>query len=138
MITRVQGLLRWAHQWRTLRAWRRDLSDVKIQISDQIHNDRLGTCWTLQQRVVVYRGDSFIDELCTLVHELAHAATIVHSHDETWQATFSAAVSEITGIAVTPVAYNYEVLNLAAKDALRSWWKSSGNEFAWRLARKAS
>ena len=80
MITRTQGLRAWADRWRGLRAWGRDLSDVKIEISDRVHNRRLGTCWTMEQRIVIYRGDSFVDELGTLLHELAHAANIGEDH----------------------------------------------------------
>jgi len=138
VITREQGLTTWASRWRTLKAWRRDLSEVKVEISDRWHAGRLGTCWSYEQRLVVYRGDSFVDELGTLVHELAHAATIGAAHDERWQDVFSGAVTEITGIAVVPAAYNYHVLNMAAKDALRLWWRVSGNAALWRLASRAA
>jgi len=40
VITREQGLLTWASRWRTLRAWQRDLSEVKVEISDRIHAGR--------------------------------------------------------------------------------------------------
>lgn len=134
MITREQGIHSWASKWHALRAWRRDLSDVKVTVSDRAFPDRLGTCWPTQQRVVVYKGASFVDELGTLLHELAHAATIDQQHSPAWQATFAAAVTEVTGIAVTPSAYNYRVLNMAAKDAFRTWWHASGNDRLWRLA----
>jgi hypothetical protein len=136
VITREQGLRTWASRWVTLRAWRRDLSETKIEISDKQHADRLGTCWPLQQRLVIYRGVSFVDELGTLIHELAHAATIEAAHDQRWQSTFAAAVTEVTGITVVPVAYNFRTLSMAAKDALRLWWRASGNETIWRLASK--
>jgi hypothetical protein len=136
MITREQGLLTWASRWCTLTAWRRDLSEVKVEISNRIHAGRLGTCFSRQQRVVIYKGDSFVDELGTVLHELAHAATIGSSHDERWQTVYSAAVAEVTGIAVTPCAYNYEVLNAAAKDAVRTWWRTSGNAAIWRMAHR--
>lgn len=134
MISRAQGLLSWADRWRTLRAWRRDLSQVRVEVSDQAHPQRLGTCWSLQQRLVIYRGPSFVDELSTLVHELAHAATILEHHSEIWQEVYAAAVTEITGIEVVPVAHDYRVLDRAAEDALRSWWRTSGNDRLWRLA----
>lgn len=137
MITREQGLRTWASRWVTLRAWGRDLSTVKIAISDHMPADRLGTRWTHQQRIAIYKGESFVGELSTLVHELAHAATIEHSHGERWQVTYSAAVTEITGITVVPAAYSFEVLNMAAKDAMRTWWQASGNAAIWRLARSA-
>jgi hypothetical protein len=137
VITRAQGLRTWAKRWSVLRAWKRDLSAVKVEISTKQHPDRLGTCWSLEQRIVIYQGESFVDELGTLIHELAHAATIGADHDHRWQSTFAAAVSEVTGLVVIPVAYNYRVLNMAAKDALRTWWKASGNERLWKLARSA-
>lgn len=134
-ITREQGLRTWADRWVKLRAWRRDLSNVKIEISDRAFPNRLGSCWTYEQRLVVYKGETFVDELGTLLHELAHAAAIDAQHSERWQTIFAAAVSEVTGLAVIPASYNYRILNMAAKDALRTWWRTSGNEFIWRLAR---
>lgn len=95
MITREQGLLTWASRWRTLTAWRRDLSEVKVEISNRVHAGRLGTCFSRQQRVVIYKGDSFVDELGTVLHELAHAATIGSAHDERWQAVYSAAAHHL-------------------------------------------
>lgn len=134
MITREQGLTTWADRWRTLRAWRRDLSEVKIEFSNRWHRNRLGTCWSHEQRVVIYRGDSFREELGTLLHELAHAATIGAAHDERWQDVYANAVSEVTGMSVVPAAYNYHVLNSAAKDALEAWWTTSGQARIWQLA----
>jgi hypothetical protein len=136
VITREQGLRSWASRWRTLRAWKRDLSEVTIDIKATQRKDRLGTCWPLKQHIVIYLGEAFIGELGTLIHELAHAATIGAHHDEPWQTVYAAAVTEVTGIAVVPVAYNYEVLNMAAKDALRTWWRTSGNATIWKLASK--
>jgi hypothetical protein len=135
MITRAQGLTTWGDRWRTLRAWKRSLVNVKVEISDRHHAGRLGTCWSHEQRIVIYRGESFIDELGTLVHELAHAATIGADHDARWQETFANAVTEITNIPVVPMAFNYRILNMAAKDAMRIWWKASGNATIWNLAR---
>jgi hypothetical protein len=137
-MTRAQGLKSWADSWRTLRAWRRDLSEVEIKISSRVNATRLGTCWPHEQRIVIYQGESFIDELGTLLHELAHAATIEHAHGERWQETFASAVTEVTSIVVGPVAYNYRVLNQAAKDALKSWWWHSGNADRWELAQQLS
>lgn len=134
MITREQGLRKWADQWRTLRAWKRDLSGVKIEISDRWWSLRLGTCWDYEQRVVIYRGDSFVDELSTILHELAHAACIGSGHDEKWQTTFASAVTEVTNISVVPMADSYRILNLAAKSAISTWWQLSGNAKLWSLA----
>jgi hypothetical protein len=137
-VTRAEAIERWAASWRTLRAWRRDLSEVKITVSNKINASRLGTCWDHEQRIVIYQGESFIDELGTLLHELAHAATIGAAHDERWQETFAAAVTEVTSIVVGPMAYNYRMLNEAAKDALKAWWRHSGNADRWELAKQLS
>jgi hypothetical protein len=122
-VTRANKIMLWAYNWRALKAWRRDLSEVKIEISNKVHQTRLGTCWPHEQRIVIYQGESLINELGTLLHELAHAATIEHAHGERWQEVFAAAITEVTGIAVVPVAHNYRVLNKAAKDALACWWR---------------
>lgn len=135
MVTREQGLMAWASRWRELRAWRHSLADIKVEVSDRAPASRLGTCWAYQRRVTIYRGDSFIEELGTLLHELAHAATIGDGHDETWQDTFASAVTEVTHITVVPAAYNYRILNAAAKDALKAWWHVSGEARIWKLAR---
>jgi hypothetical protein len=138
VITRESGLAHWASQWRLLRAWKRDLSGVKIKISNRWHRNRLGTCWSMEQRLVIYRGDNFIDELGTLVHELAHAATIGAGHDEQWQEIYATAVTEITGISVVPCADSYRVVNMAAHDAMEAWWVASGNDALWRMARRSA
>jgi hypothetical protein len=135
-VTRAQGLLRWADAWRNLRAWRRDLSLVEVVISDRAHPRRLGSCWDFQQRLVVYRGDSFAEELATVLHELAHAACIGGEHGEQWQATYAAAVTEVTGLPVVTCAEDYQVLCMSARDAVKAWWVSSGNDFAWRLVHR--
>jgi Protein of unknown function (DUF2786) len=133
-MTRAQGIKIWSDRWRFLKAWRRDLLNVTIEVSNRVNVNRLGTCWPLEQRIIIYQGASFIAELGTLLHELAHTAAIQHAHDERWQETFAIAVTEVTSIVVVPVAYNYRVLNEAAKDALECWWLASGNAERWRVA----
>jgi len=137
MITREQGLRTWASRWSRLKAWQYDLSEVKIKVSDRSFPDRLGTCWSAEQRITIYRGASFVEELTTLVHELAHAATVGAHHDERWQRVYAAAVTEITGTVVTPAANNYRLLDDAAHRVMRQWWRTSGNQAIWNLARTA-
>ncbi len=134
-LTRVNVLEKWAKNWSTLKAWNRDLSEVSIEISDKSHPNRLGTCWSFEQRLVVYRGASISDELDTLLHELAHAATIGDHHGEAWQGVYASAVAEVTKISIPKAADNYQILCRAGKMSLQSWWTSSGNEFLWRLCR---
>jgi hypothetical protein len=126
-VTRTEEIIMWFQRWATLRAWRQDLSDVAVKVSDRIHDNRLGTAWPRQRKIAIYRHPSFTDELDTLVHELAHIAT-THEHDERWQTTYAAAITEITNIDVTPVAYNYRILSRAGCDTLKAWWRMSGNE----------
>jgi hypothetical protein len=135
VITREQGLTTWANRWRTLKAWRRDLANVAITISDRSFPGRSGTCWPEQQRITIYVGRSFVDDLHTVLHELAHAAAMTPGHTETWQTISAAAVSEVTGLAVIPMAYNFRILDIATRDALTTWWRASGNERLWKLAR---
>lgn len=134
IVTREQGLRRWHQEWATLKAWRRDLSDVKLEVSKRSHAGRYGTCWSYEQRITIYDSQPFAGQVCTLVHELAHAATIGSAHDEPWQRVYAEAVTEITGIAVAAAAHNYHDLNVAARDAMASWWKRSGNAALWQLA----
>jgi len=137
-MTRAQGIAYWHKRWSQLRAWRRDLSEVKIEVSDRILTARVGTCFSAH-RIVIYRGSSFVQELATLLHELAHAATVGRTpHSDCWQETFSSAASEVTGIAVVPVVYNYRVLDRAVEDAIKHWWWMSGEADRWELARKLS
>ncbi len=133
MTLRERVLQKWLRDWRVLVAWRRDLSEVEVEISDKEYPLRLGTCWSEEQRLVVYRGKTIAGELDTLIHELAHAATIGDGHGDLWQATYAAAVEEVTGIPIPGGAENYRRLCQAGKLAVASWWKTSGNEFAWRL-----
>lgn len=83
--------------------------------------------------MVVYNADSIVEDLVTILHEMAHASTMERGHSEDWQATFSAAIKEVTGIPVPAWADNYLVLDRAGATAIGSWWESSGNAFAWNL-----
>lgn len=136
MVTREQGLRRWFSEWQNLKAWRRSLSEVTLEISDRVHPRRLGTCWTLEQRIVIYGHDADMPgELNTLIHEMAHAAEIEDHHGVKWQECYSRAILEITKTAIPRVAANYEILNRAGKAAVRAWWKSSGNDMIWKMVR---
>ena len=127
-MTRVENIMHWANQWRTLRAWKRDLSEVQIKISKRINASRLGTCWSTEQRITIYQGASLVEELDTLLHELAHAATIGAHHDARWQEVYAAAVTEVTGIVVVPVAYDYHFVARAGEEALKAWWQCRRQE----------
>lgn len=133
MITREEVLTKWFRQWHTLRAWKRDLSNVTMEVSDRQYADRLGTCWSAEQRFAVYRGRSTSGELYTVLHEMAHAACIEEHHGSKWQETHANAIREVTGIEIPKAASNYHTLCEAGRAAMKSWWVSSGNEFLLRL-----
>lgn len=132
-LTREIVLVKWSKEWANLKAYGRDLSKVEIEISDRVCQDRLGTCWTHEQRLVIYPGKSITDDLDTLIHELAHAATIGDAHGELWQKTYASAIEEVTGIPIPKRAGNYHRLCQAGRQAVASWWEASGNAFLWRL-----
>ena len=136
-ITRTDILQKWTKDWRTLKAWRRDLSEVVVEFVDKVHPQRLGTCWAHQQRLVVYRGPSICSELDTVLHELAHAATIGDNHGALWQKIYSDAIQEVTRIPIPSAVHNYQLLCHAGEVAVKSWWVSSGNDFLWKLVRQA-
>lgn len=138
MITRANVLHSWHHRWSNLRAWKRDLSPVSVTVSDVRHPARLGTCWTREQRITVYRAVdaprfNAASELYTLLHELAHAAEIEEHHGLGWQRTHADAIREVTGIGIPSAANNYRVLVEAGREAVASWWRSSGNEFLLKM-----
>lgn len=138
MITREQVLTKWLGHWRQLKAWRANLDHVSVEISERWHPHRLGTCWPKTGRITIYRANrnSFdaATELDTLIHELAHAACVNEHHGVVWQETYSRAILEVTGISIPRCAANYRDLVLAGQAAVASWWKSSGNEFLFKLA----
>jgi hypothetical protein len=133
MLTREQLLTKWFKEWSTLRAWKRDLFEVEVEISDKEFPCRLGTCWSHEQRLVIYRGNDIAGELDTLLHELAHAATIGEAHGPAWQEIYAAAILEVTRTPIPTAANNYRILCAAGKAAMRAWWERSGNAFAVKL-----
>lgn len=133
MLTRREILTFWFSKWATLSAWQRDLTPVAVEVSDRFNDSRLGTCWPMQQRITVYRAVqapkvALASELDTILHEMAHAATIDEHHSAKWQAVYSRAVTEVTRIPIPVMANNYHILCQAGKQAVASWWRSSGNE----------
>ncbi len=139
MLTRREVLNKWAKEWFTLKAWKRDLSNVEITISDENNQSVLGTCWPLEQSITIYRAVEppkldLPTELDTLIHELAHAATIEEGHSHVWQATYSRAIVEVTKICIPLVADKYRTVGRAGRQAVKTWWNRSGNEFLVKLA----
>lgn len=138
MITREQVLRKWFAEWTRLPAWGRSLAGVTLEISNQHHPERLGTCWTERQHITIYRsnrdGHNMAVELDTLIHEMAHAATCA-AHDVRWQTCYSRAIREVTKIAIPRAAANYLSIQKAGEAAVKSWWVSSGNDFLWKVAR---
>lgn len=134
MITARDVVLRHVREWRNLRAWGRSLDNVEIEFSSRKTTRRAGTCWTTEQRVVIYTAHAIPDMLATGLHELAHAVEMLDHHGPAWQARFAAAVIEVTGCGMPRAADDFAVLDRAAEDLVRDWWDRSGNGFAARLA----
>lgn len=128
----------WLNRWRNLRAWGRTLDELTIDLIPVEHRSRLGTCWPTQQRVRLYYQPKIIDVLKTGLHEMAHAAVPAsEGHGIAWQNMYAAATAEVTGIAVVAAADSYQIVDDACADALRLWWKRSGNAFAVALLTRA-
>lgn len=83
--------------------------------------------------MIVYNAGSIVEDLATVLHEMAHASAMEQGHTEAWQATFAAAIKEVTGIPIPAYADSNLLLDRAGAAAIGSWWASSGNAFVWSL-----
>ncbi len=134
MSTRDQIVRSHLERWRALKAWGRSISNVKIEVSPRAHAQRAGTCWSHQQRLVVYQQADICEMLSCGLHEMAHAVEIADHHGVAWQRRFAWAVGEATGYAVASGCEDdYHIMDRAAADAVRRWWRGSGHEFAAKL-----
>lgn len=114
--------------WSALRAWGRDLSEVRVEYIDREYPDRAGTCWSRQQRIKLYRSRRVSSMLATLLHELAHAVEIEDDHGPRWQARFASAVAEVTSARMPEYSEPYSLLDRAAEDAIAAWWLRIGGK----------
>ncbi len=134
MTTRNQIIATHLDTWRNLKSWGRSLSEVKIEISNREHPSRGGTCWFMEQRLVVYQQPDICEMLMVGLHEMAHAATVGQHHDAVWQGVFADAVHEVTGIRIPRACEDdYHIMDRAAADAVRKWWRGSSYAFAAKL-----
>lgn len=146
---RSQEILRWAEEWRTLRAWERDLYEVQISVPGSYNHGVYGACVADGKRLrVYYSPEGIAVDLSTLLHEMAHADT-PHDHVDhgpVWRATLARAVLEVTGTDLSPkfaelVGYlpNGELLrsqvDYHVDKAVREWWRRTGNDLAYDLGR---
>lgn len=141
-VTREMVVRRWVDEWRELRAWGRSLANVRVEISGRAYARRAGTCWQRSQRVAIYHQDDVVEVLRVILHEYAHAVETADEehggHGAAFQARFAAAASEVVGAPVVggieaTHADSYEIIDRAVADALRAWWRRSGNAFAYML-----
>lgn len=135
MITWEQGISTWAERWRNLRAYEGRVLQSLVTIRNVFFPERWGTAWSHRNEIAVYRSDRFSNDLDTIIHEFAHLARSVH-HEADWQECYADAIREVTGIPIPRQANNYEMLVRAGREAMASWWKTSGNAFLWHLASK--
>ncbi len=135
MIARKVAVLSWLDRWRNLRAWGRTLDNVEVRYRLAPESATHGRCWPAAQRIEISDVLAPMPTmLATVLHELAHAACRCgDDHGETWQATLAAAVEEVTGISVVTVASRHEDMHTAAEDAIRAWWRRSGQESIWKF-----
>lgn len=139
MVTRKEAIKHWAEQWRTLKTWPCSLADITVDVRHSSKHHSTGRAFYMERRIVVTAGENMPDSLGTILHEYAHASRVRRvdrewtHHDDAWQAIYTAAVYEVTGIVVPPAFSDFRDLDKAARDAMASWWKNSGNEFAYKL-----
>ena len=148
---RRETIQRWAEEWRSLRAWDRDLSEIQVSIPGSYNQGIYGACVADGQRVrVYYSPEGIAVDLSTLLHEMAHADTVHEhvSHGPVWRATLARAVLEVTGTDITPSIRDClrhmpdnELLrsqvDYYADKAVREWWRRTGNDLAYDLGRGA-
>ena len=122
----------WAERWRSLRAWRRPLDEVALEIVPW-NGGPLGKARPGTREVVVRVGADVVDALGTVLHELAHVAVPGgEAHGPAWRERYLVAVEEVTGRPLADPS-TAELLDRAAVAALRGWWRASGNEMLARL-----
>jgi hypothetical protein len=128
-MTRELRIVRtWAERWRSLRAWRRSLDEVVI---DVVAHQRgpLGLAQPRARTLIIRVGTDVVDGLATALHELAHVA-VPHgeAHGPAWRERFLLAAEEVTGRALAEPPTT-ELVDRAVVAALRVWWRASGNEY---------
>lgn len=136
-MSRQRAILRtWAEHWRVLRAWGRPLEEVEIVFRDRDGWGSTGLaqrCGNGDRTAIVRAGSDMADALVTILHELAHLAVLDHvGHGDAWRERYAEAVLEVTGIQISTEGA-IRMVDYNAQGALRSWWRTSGNEFAASL-----
>lgn len=142
-MTIKEGVASWAERWRGLNAFAGRLEGWRVQIRMRRVGDySTGHFWSRDRRIVVTACTDLVDSLGTILHEYAHAARTRRAdvdyavHDEEWQRTYAAAVFEVTGRRIPEAVPEYTLMDRAARDVMATWWRDSGNEFAWKLLAK--
>jgi hypothetical protein len=140
----------WASRWMDLRAWGRPLEDVSLSI-ERWKGDHYGLAFVAARHAIVRvahdsrtKEPDIVHTLTTLLHELAHLSAGIlagegDGHSRRWREVYAAAVLEVTGAPAAPLSDLEEEHELddAVEQLLRTWWKRSGNEFAYSLLRRA-
>ena len=137
---RQEAIQLWANRWRNLRAWGRELSEVQIEYrsrSEEVGSYSTGLAFPVRRRIVITHGSDMSDALACVLHELAHLAVDGREwHGRKWRLMFLTAVGEVTS---RPLhggeAWTYRLLQCAAEDAVRAWWRASGFNRLWKMAK---
>lgn len=135
-----QGIEVWAERWRGLRSFAGLLEGWRVDVRMRHKGDHsTGRCDVTDRRIVVTASVDVVDSLGTILHEYAHAARVRRAdvdfaaHDQEWQRVYAAAVLEVTGHTIPQAVTDYMLMDKAANDALKHWWRDSGNGLAWKL-----
>jgi hypothetical protein len=130
MITHLDVLNTWATRWKSLAAWRAPL-DVGVTIKPRPAHvvNRLGTAHCADRKATVYATGDLTEDLCTILHELAHlAAPRWTRHEMLWRMLYLAAVVEATQRPGHLFDPNVTIVDLDAQvvSAIDAWLTKSG------------
>lgn len=123
-MNRTDVLKSWADQWRTLRAWGRNLEEVTFTFKPH-RRGPLGSACSVTRDAEIRETHDLADDLATILHELAHLAVPgCEQHGTRWRVAFSAAVKEVTGGVVADAEIH--LIDRQARDYVKQWLTASG------------
>ncbi len=121
-------IVHWAHRWRNLSAWGRNLPST-VKLSPHNGQRILGRAHCITGLIEVYITGSLAEDLSTVLHELAHvAAPLYNDHRDPWRKLYTSAVAEACRCDVDQFDINVAVADLddQCREAITGWLKRSG------------
>lgn len=135
-MTPVEAVTVWVERWRALRAWGRPLEEARVVVLPHTGRGANGTAWPCAREIRVKAGHDIPDALDTVLHEYAHlAAPGGEHHGPRWRRIYSAAITEVTGIPLDAESWTYQDARSTGMHYVRAWWRQSGLEALWEVAR---